>query len=493
MKTLHPLSVAIVIAGRNYGRYLHQTIDSAFTQTYPCEIVYCDDGSDDDSLQVANSFLKFNVTPGYSYRVIPSLKNEGVVTVRNRGAAATHSDFIIFLDADDWLPKDYVQQMVATAIRNPNAPFYYSNTQAFGDSNTLWRITPWSLYDKWYQNQVSTSAMWSRSAFMAAGMWHDLPTMWDYDLALRCSKLGTPVPSPSVLNYRIHSASMSAVMGEREVDKAIPHKERIRRKNATMGIGCLYSGRLPGLFHTWIGNLATSVRQCTLRVKPRLLLLLDKPAQTLLPVIEKDALFFADDFSSIEFKFYHPARTTDPSPQKVNIPHLPKNVDASLLAELNRRHNVCTMLAHACSTIQHELSTDIVWLVEDDIVVPAGACSILHDHLTSGHVPPMGVSGAYRNRHISSQYVGGWIQNEKHIEPSDDFAPVVPVDFVGTGCLMYWRDRLYSPKIWRPYSTLESAAAHDWAWSEDVKSKGGELLMCGSVPCRHYNTEVSYV
>ncbi|MFA6004007.1 MAG: glycosyltransferase, partial [Elusimicrobiota bacterium] len=51
--------VSVLIDNRNYGRFLAQCIGSVLAQDYPAdrmEIVLIDDGSTDDSLQVAASF-----------------------------------------------------------------------------------------------------------------------------------------------------------------------------------------------------------------------------------------------------------------------------------------------------------------------------------------------------------------------------------------------------------------------------------------------------
>lgn len=460
-------SVAIIISGRNTEKYLVEAIKSALNQTVPCEVIYSDDCSTDTSLAIAQSFIKRGL------RVISNGIHTGVCETRNRGALASKAPWLIFMDTDDVLPTNYVADMLSDI--KPSTPFIYPNTRAFGNFSVLWRNCVWTEYDKWSHNQVSTTTMWNRQAFMAAGMWDgSMPTMWDYDLAIRCSRYGLPVAGKATLDYRIHDDSQSSQLNERYPDSSIPFKVMIRRKNATLGIGSLLSGRLPELFPQWLDRLACSVRyrKCgqTASVassKPHLYLLLHNEAQQYLSAWTRLAAKYADTFSSIEFSSI--------------------DFDMTHSCEEERRIRVSTLLANSCQLIQDQLGTDLVWLVEDDISVPLEACKELFEYVTSGNRPVMGVSARYYNRHpgLKTQ-LGGWIQDGKHVEPEVAFHPTTDVDFVGTGCLMYWATRLNSPKTWRAISNIEDATAHDWAWSEDVKAKDEQLLVLGSVVCKHH-------
>lgn len=498
--------VSIVIAGRNSEKFIAQTIESCLQQTVNCEIIYSDDCSTDSSVRIANTFINRGL------RIIPHGIHSGVCATRNRGALLTRSDWIVFVDTDDILPPNYVEDMVSDI--DPGVVFIYPNTKPFGSSNeemmlagvppgTFWENLDWSKYDMWQQNQVSTTSMWNRQAFMAAGMWDEtMKSMWDYGLAIECSKYGKAKAGRAVLNYRIHGDSVSSQLNERHRQEALPLQEETRRKYATLGIGSLTAARCPKLFPLWLDKLAQSVgyfnrtvgHNLGRKLKPQLLILLhNDQAQNHLPEWTTLVRQYSDTFHSVEFQFI----TTDP------IPPLHDKIKAcdwsdptlNKLEEV-RRISTSTLLASACQRIQDQLRTDLVWLLEDDIIVPVKCCEQLFLLATSGCVPAVGVSGRYYNRHsVTGAQLGGWIKDGKHVEPHVSFQPVDQVDFVGTGCLMYYPWRPFSPKLWRPLTKYNEpgATAHDWAWSEDVKKLGGHLLALGSVDCHHYINETEYV
>ena len=97
--------VSIVVDNYNYGRFLRAAIDSALAQTYPrVEVVAVDDGSTDDSRGVISS---------YGDRVAAVFKpNGGHASAFNAGFRASHGSIVMFLDADDMLLPNAVEEVV---------------------------------------------------------------------------------------------------------------------------------------------------------------------------------------------------------------------------------------------------------------------------------------------------------------------------------------------------------------------------------------------
>ena len=111
---MQPPVVDVVIDNFDYGRFLGAAIDSALGQTYAnTRVTVVDDGSRDDSLDVARSY-------GDRIRVIAK-SNGGQASALNAGFAATDGDLVAFLDADDVLCSDFVETAVNALSLRPAA------------------------------------------------------------------------------------------------------------------------------------------------------------------------------------------------------------------------------------------------------------------------------------------------------------------------------------------------------------------------------------
>ncbi len=94
------VTVGVVIPNRNDGRYLPICINSILKQSsLPDQIIYVDDNSTDDSLQIANKLLS-----GFKNKIIISNKESvGAMAVLNQGIQISNCDYLIFPASNDAL------------------------------------------------------------------------------------------------------------------------------------------------------------------------------------------------------------------------------------------------------------------------------------------------------------------------------------------------------------------------------------------------------
>jgi glycosyltransferase involved in cell wall biosynthesis len=111
--------VSVVIPCYNAERFLAETLDSAFAQTYPhTEIIVIDDGSTDGTAGLIRSYgHRLNVKFG---------ANRGASAARNLGTALACGEFIQYLDADDLLLADAIERRVS-ALQATAAEVAYSD------------------------------------------------------------------------------------------------------------------------------------------------------------------------------------------------------------------------------------------------------------------------------------------------------------------------------------------------------------------------------
>jgi len=100
--------VSVLIANYNYGQYIGEAIESVLNQTYQnFEIIICDDGSTDNSLEVIKEYEKRDNRIKYIAK-----ENGGMASALNVAYAQSKGDIIAFLDSDDVFTNNKLQEIV---------------------------------------------------------------------------------------------------------------------------------------------------------------------------------------------------------------------------------------------------------------------------------------------------------------------------------------------------------------------------------------------
>ena len=111
---------SVIIPLYNKAPYIAKAIESVLGQTYcDFEVIVIDDGSTDQSLEVAKTFENKSIT-------IVSQPNSGVSTARNNGVKIAKHPYICFLDADDWWHPTFLEEMKRLITDFPDAGIYGS-------------------------------------------------------------------------------------------------------------------------------------------------------------------------------------------------------------------------------------------------------------------------------------------------------------------------------------------------------------------------------
>lgn len=127
-----PSTIAVVITCYNKAPYLESALRAVLAQVHPAsEIVFVDDGSTDDSVQIANQFAVAN--PVLPMRIIRQPNSGQPAHARNAGIATVQSEIVVCLDADDSLSPLYLMAVAEAFEREPSIGLAYPSGISFGD------------------------------------------------------------------------------------------------------------------------------------------------------------------------------------------------------------------------------------------------------------------------------------------------------------------------------------------------------------------------
>jgi glycosyltransferase involved in cell wall biosynthesis len=112
MKPETNFKVTIIVVNYNQGRYITRAIESVIEQTFQdYSILVVDDGSDDDSIQLINKLM--DKYPE-KIKLIRHWRNQnkGILKTYELALSKVKSEYVAFLEADDWWDKDYLKTKV---------------------------------------------------------------------------------------------------------------------------------------------------------------------------------------------------------------------------------------------------------------------------------------------------------------------------------------------------------------------------------------------
>lgn len=103
--------VSIIVPIYNAEKRLEKCIKSIQNQTYSnIEIILVNDGSSDSSLDICNRFARQD-----SRIHVINIDNSGVSLARNKGIDYAKGTYCCFVDADDWIEENHIENMMVHA------------------------------------------------------------------------------------------------------------------------------------------------------------------------------------------------------------------------------------------------------------------------------------------------------------------------------------------------------------------------------------------
>jgi len=118
------ITFSVIVPCYNDADVLVRCLDSIGKQTYPAsEIIVVDDGSDDETATVFDKFAASQTGPCFYHRQI----NSGVSSARNKGIDLAQSEYLVFIDADDELHTNALEEYQTLLSQSTNTKWLVAN------------------------------------------------------------------------------------------------------------------------------------------------------------------------------------------------------------------------------------------------------------------------------------------------------------------------------------------------------------------------------
>jgi glycosyltransferase involved in cell wall biosynthesis len=335
-----PPRTAIVIPCHNYGRFLAEAVESVLAQQAPAaEVVIVDDASTDDTPTVAARYR----SAGVRYL---GVEHRDVFRTRAAGLAATKAEFVCFLDADDALPRDYLQAG-QPLFADRRVAIVFSDAEFFGDRPGRSHFPEWNPAQLERENFIHAGSIVRRAALNQTQAFEQpspFPSHADWFVWRRLADAGwIGVKQPALYRYRKHGGSMLLTASKAS------YFERGTLGQGLVTIFTPLAGRTAAWerYRDWLEGQTWPRAQCAL-------VLMDTSGDP------QFAAMVRRDLAALDYP---------------DVRYLAARVGDQGLADRPRREHANAVRA-ACARIYarlaRELATPWVMVVEDDVVPPPG-------------------------------------------------------------------------------------------------------------------------
>jgi len=117
--------VTVYIPCHNYGRFLTQAVESVLEQSYEdWELIIIDDGSEGETVKIADHYASLHPD---RIRVLRHAPARGLQACANLALEAARGDYIMRLDADDFLDESALLVLATYLDRHPDVGLVYPN------------------------------------------------------------------------------------------------------------------------------------------------------------------------------------------------------------------------------------------------------------------------------------------------------------------------------------------------------------------------------
>ena len=228
-------TISVIVPVYNAEKYLHTCVDSILNQTFSdFELILVDDGSPDRCGSICDEYATRDIRVQVIHK-----KNGGVSEARNVGLDCAKGKYISFIDPDDWVEKDLLQETLDFSRKTgtdivcfevcevrrdkKHVQYRFDGEQVFEAKDALEKILI-DIIDNSPCNKIYKKEVWNDVRFPAGRRFEDVATI--YKTFYNAEKIG--YIKKYYYNYLKHEGSAIALSfdAQRRYECFLGYKER---------------------------------------------------------------------------------------------------------------------------------------------------------------------------------------------------------------------------------------------------------------------------
>ena len=201
--------LSIIIPCFNSEATLEGTLKSVLDQDFEeWEAIIVNDGSPDNLETIALKYVEKDTRFKYFKK-----ENGGLGSARNFGIKKSTGIFILPLDSDNQIKKDFVLDAIAVFENDKNVGVVYGNAEYYGEKKGFWEVGKFDLNKMLVHNYIDACAIYRKSLWEQVGGYDEnMPYQghedWEFWLALATLKVHFHHLPKMTFKYYVSSSSM---------------------------------------------------------------------------------------------------------------------------------------------------------------------------------------------------------------------------------------------------------------------------------------------
>lgn len=224
--------LSIIIPCYNSEKTIEGTLLSVLEQDFHnWEAIIINDGSIDSTEQISVKFVERDNRFKYF-----SKPNEGLGKTRNYGIAKAIGEYILPLDSDNLVEKDFAQKAIEILSSNTEVGVVHGHAEYFGERNGVWNIDKFDLEKILAANYIDACAIYRKELWSKVGGYEEkMPYQghedWEFWIAL--GKLQTKFHHLEQISFQYY-ISKDSMIHSFSAEMVIANQDYIVKKHSLL-------------------------------------------------------------------------------------------------------------------------------------------------------------------------------------------------------------------------------------------------------------------